>query len=206
MEKIWGILSWMVWWEWHWPLRWNGEIVGVWLIWSFLHHQEMMTSAFREPDRRKTDILRFVVHTHVKLKTTFVSNTLFLPVHPPHVMQYTCTYTNTYAGWIQTWPWHQRSEDWRQCHYNWAAICEPPPPQPPVLTGTDLNDIDSRIHFLHEIMSAQACHPLSLLPLFPTPLWPTEVLNNYISFQRLIWLRTVLLVPFHHSCFQIFYW
>lgn len=57
-----------------------------------------------------------------------------------------------------------------------------PSSQPPVLTRTDLNDIDSRIHFLHEIMSARACCP----PPTPLPLWPTEVLNNYISFQRLI--------------------
>lgn len=73
--------------------------------------------------------------------------------------------------------------------------------QPPVLNQTDLNDIDSWINFLHEIMSARACN----LPPYPPPLWPTEVLNNYISFLRFIWLRAIILVPYHHSCFHIFY-
>lgn len=60
-----------------------------------------------------------------------------------------------------------------------------------VLTRKDLNDIDSRINFLHEIMSAGACSPSSPSPSLPQP-WASEVPNNYISFQRLIWLRAII--------------
>lgn len=88
-------------------------------------------------------------------------------------------------------PGRQRAEDGRQSRYD----CAPPPPssssaspsasQALVLTRKDLNDIDSRINFLHEIMSAGACSPSFPSPSLPQP-WASEVPNNYISFQRLI--------------------
>lgn len=87
---------------------------------------------------------------------------------------------------------------WRQSHYYGAAIVAPPWGLQCSPRQIDLNDIDSRINFLHEILSAGACYP-------PTPPpRPTQVLNNYIRFQRLIWLRAILFIPYGHSCFLMF--
>lgn len=69
-----------------------------------------------------------------------------------------------------------------------------------MLTRKDLNDIDSWINFLHEIMSARACCPYP-----PSPSMTSEVLHNYISFQRLIWLRAIILVCSHTAVAVFFF-
>lgn len=153
--------------------RWNGEMRSVRLFWPS-HSPHEKSECF---------VVLFQIKEHF-------SN----PLSPhPHLQARTvqmgiCTIDAGLASASKKW---RLKSLWLSCNL-WPLLL------PPVLTRTDLNDIDSWINFLHEIMSARACRPR------PLPRWPTEVLNNYISFQKLIWLRAIILVPHHHSCFHIF--
>ncbi len=136
----------------------------------------------------------FCCFIFIKLKTVY-SDCLLSPSPPSIYMLRKHIHTHKHARWIQTRPPHQRREDWRQSHYDWAAICDP------LLAASSAHPDRSKRYWQLNKFSAWNHVSSSMLPTPPT-LWPTEVLNNYISFQRLIWLKAIILAPDHHSCFH----
>lgn len=133
------------------------------------------------------------------LHWSYWTNYLISPAPP--LQNYFCTYRNTYIFHTEM---ALTSERWRLKTISLWLSCSL---SAPLHAASSAHQHRSKRYWQLNKFSTWKHISWSMPPhhsLLSTPIWPTEVLNNYIMFQTLIWLRAILLVSFHQSCFHTF--